>query len=334
MMTIALTIGDINGIGPEVALKAVRDFSLPNDVRLALIGPYDAWRYWAECVELPLDQFTFLGRDDFFLPNSQKYFILAPGQIDPVRIEVGAATEFSGRIAAQSITLATKLALGKVVDAIVTAPISKAALHLAGVAFPGHTEMLASLSGSGRPVMLLLAGDFRVAVATTHIPLRNVASALTAETIMEVVTVLDSELKGRFGIKNPRIAATGLNPHAGEDGTLGDEEQKLLIPTLAQLRRHGAQVEGPFPADALFSRISAAQNFDAYLAMYHDQGLIPVKMQSKGKGVNYTCGLPFVRTSPDHGTAFEIAGKNIADAASTMEALRFAIEIARKCQAR
>lgn len=333
MITVALTIGDINGIGPEVALKTTRDFKLPEDTRVLLVGPRQAWQHWADVLEISLEKFTFVEKRHFFLPNSQNYFIFTAGQNEQVPFAVGEATEASGRIAAESITLATELALAKKVDVIVTAPISKAALQMAGVAYPGHTEMLAALSSIGRPVMLMLAGDFRVAVATTHLALKAVPKALTAEVITEVLTVLEKELRERFGIDRPRLAVTGLNPHAGEDGALGDEEQRLLQPALDHLRQAGLQVDGPFPADALFSRIASVRHYDAYVAMYHDQGLIPVKMRSAGRGVNYTCGLPFIRTSPDHGTAFDIAGKNLAEAASTTEALRFAIEIARKCRA-
>ncbi|MFQ5629828.1 MAG: 4-hydroxythreonine-4-phosphate dehydrogenase PdxA [bacterium] len=352
-ITLALTIGDLNGIGPEVALKAIHKHVSPRNVQFLLIGPAAAWRFWAERLQIPIQSCPVFSDGDFSVPISEKIVILETDfflsltekkitSIPPVggmmgkslfAVDVGKPTMESGLVSARCVELAAGLALEKKVDAIVTAPLSKVALRLVGVGFPGHTEMLAHLANIKTPVMLMVAGDFRVAVATTHLALKEVPKALTIDSLVGTAQVLFDELQERFKIAAPRIAVAGLNPHAGESGTLGKEEQKIIAPAIEILQKQGYRVDGPFPADALFSRIAATEKYDAYLAMYHDQGLIAAKMRSGGKGVNYTCGLPFIRTSPDHGTAFDIAGKNVADATSMMEAIQLAVEIARKNRA-
>jgi 4-hydroxythreonine-4-phosphate dehydrogenase len=207
--------------------------------------------------------------------------------------------------------------------ALVTAPVHKSVICASGVAFTGHTEFLAQLCGSRQPVMLLTRDDLRVALVTTHLPLRDVPAAISADRIRAVATVLNEDLRHRFGISQPRILVLGLNPHAGEDGTLGTEESEIIAPTLAELRRNDIDVTGPRPADTAFTAESLA-GFDAVLAMYHDQGLTPIKAAGFGRIVNVTLGLPIIRTSVDHGTALSLAGTGKADAQS----LRCAVELA------
>ena len=211
-------------------------------------------------------------------------------------------------------------------QAMVTAPVHKGAINDAGFAFTGHTEYLAEHSGTPRVVMMLAGGGLRVALATTHLPLRDVADAITPELLVEVIRILDADLKRKFGIAQPRIAVAGLNPHAGESGHLGHEDRDVVEPVLEYLRGEGHTLIGPLPADTLFSRIRQTP-VDAVLAMYHDQGLPVLKYASFGEGVNVTLGLPFIRTSVDHGTALDLAGTGRAEVGSLVAAIGMALEM-------
>lgn len=211
-------------------------------------------------------------------------------------------------------------------DAMVTNPIHKGVINDAGIPFSGHTEYLAELTGAKQVVMMLLNEVMKVALVTTHLPLKEVAGAITKEKIQSVIKIMTHDLKRRFGISNPHIAVCGLNPHAGEGGHLGHEEIDTIIPALNELRQQGHQLSGPIPADTLFTP-NRVKQFDAILAMYHDQGLVPLKYAGFGESVNITLGLPIIRTSVDHGTALDIAGQGSADAGS----LKAAIKLARQC---
>ena len=211
--------------------------------------------------------------------------------------------------------------------AIVTAPVHKGVINDGGVAFTGHTEYLAQRTGSALPVMLLAAPGMRVALATIHLPLKDVSAAITVDSLLATATILDTDLRKWWGIESPRIAVCGLNPHAGEGGYLGDEEIKVIAPAIKLMRERGIRATGPLPADTAFVPQMLAE-CDAVLAMYHDQGLPVLKYASFGRGVNVTLGLPFVRTSVDHGTALDIAGKGTADPGSLIEAIKLAIELA------
>jgi 4-hydroxythreonine-4-phosphate dehydrogenase len=212
-------------------------------------------------------------------------------------------------------------------DAIVTAPVHKGVINDAGIPFTGHTEYLAQRTGSARVVMLLTTGELRVALATTHLPLRAVSAAITIDSLCEVAAILSRELAERFGIADPRIAVCGLNPHAGEGGYLGDEEVRVIAPAIARMQAQGIRASGPLPADTVFVPQVLA-GFDAVLAMYHDQGLPVVKHAGFERAVNVTLGLPLVRTSPDHGTAFDLAGSGRADCGSLLAAVELAIRLA------
>ncbi len=325
--TIAITIGDMNGIGPEVTLKAVAQiFASPRDFRAAIIGPATVMEFWQNHLRLsmPLQKIS----------NWNLWPVGAPvvlfdegGETAPVQI--GALSTPAGKIAGAALRRAIALAQEKKVHAIVTAPVNKRALHLAGYRYPGQTELLAEGLGARDFAMMLVAEDFRVALVTTHLPLRQVAAAISTDLILRRLRVLHQDLSTRFRLAAPRIAVTGLNPHAGEGGLLGEEEQTIIAPAIQHANAEGIATEGPFSADALFGQYKQ-KRFEAYLAMYHDQGLIPLKMFGFGRAVNYTAGLPIIRTSPDHGTAFDIAGKNRADAASMVEAIRLAADILTK----
>jgi 4-hydroxythreonine-4-phosphate dehydrogenase len=288
MPRLALTLGDPRGIGPEV-------------IAAALSGPAVA-----------MAEFVLVGPGGCGLDVQESVGEWAPGHADPAR---------AGRLAGRAIERAVELARSGAVDGVVTAPIDKAALLAGGYDYPGHTEMLAALTGA-KTAMMLASDRLRVVLATTHIALRRVPDALTAAVITDAVTVTRQGLARWFGLDAPRLALCALNPHAGDGGRFGTEDDELLAPVA---RRLG--VAGPFPADTVFVRALRGE-FDAVIAPYHDVGMTAIKVASFGKAVNVTLGLPFPRTSPDHGTALDIAGRGIADAGSMIEAIRVCAEMA------
>jgi 4-hydroxythreonine-4-phosphate dehydrogenase len=287
---IAITVGDPSGIGPEISLKASRDPRVLAVCQLVLYGPV-----------------------------TDEAIAAFP------RGEVNAA---SGRAAFEAIAAATGAALRHEVDAIATAPINKAAFAAAGLSWRGHTDLLAHLCEAERVAMMFWSERLRVVLATVHIPLSDVPRALTPEQLDGIVALTARSLP-RFGVASPRIALAGLNPHAGEDGLLGREDLEVVAPAVARARQAGIDVAGPFPADTLFGRAVRGE-FDVVIAMYHDQGLIPIKLIAFGQAVNVTLGLPIVRTSVDHGTAFDIARRGTADPGSLIEAILLAARMAAK----
>lgn len=296
---IGITCGDVNGIGPEVALKAVLDKRWSPDIQFRLIGPKQ----------------IFDSCSDREVPFAGK---LTPGKI----------TAEASRTAVAAIECAVHDCLAGELDAMVTAPICKEGLKLAGVNYPGHTEMIAELTGTSRYGMMLMGKGLRVMLATRHLPLRAVADALTEKDVQESVE-LTGETLNWFGLQNGRIGVCGLNPHAGDGGALGDEEQTIIAPAISAACAKGFNAVGPVPADVIFYQALKNQ-FDAVVAMYHDQGLGPLKMHAFDCGVNLTAGLPIIRTSPDHGTAFNIAGKGIAKPDSMIAAIETAIQLAKQ----
>jgi 4-hydroxythreonine-4-phosphate dehydrogenase len=240
-------------------------------------------------------------------------------------LRIGEIDARAGRLAGDAIIHAAEMTMGGDADAIVTMPISKRGLNAGGHDFPGHTEMLASIAG-GEPLMMLMTRGLRVAIVTIHAPLRDVPDMITWPRIELCARQLVSSLQRDFGVERPAIAVLGLNPHAGETGLIGREEVEIIAPTLQALCAEGMNLEGPLPADGFFARFTPGE-YDAVLAMYHDQGLIPLKLFARGAGVNYTAGLPIVRTSPDHGTAFTIAGSGTASERSVVEAVEIAVEV-------
>jgi 4-hydroxythreonine-4-phosphate dehydrogenase len=312
---IAITIGDCNGIGPEIVLKSVSDPSVRRICSPVLVGPVDAFEFYARRLRMPLPSHPIV--ESSVLPISQ--------------IRPGLVSAKSGRAAAKAIEAAVHLAEAGIVQAMVTAPVSKHALHRAHVRFPGHTEMLQRLTGSKRVAMMLVSATMRVGLVTIHVPIKRVSSLITRKLLRQRIEVIHKALSQDWRIKKPRIAILALNPHAGESGDIGTEDQRIIVPVVQHLASTMMNIKGPFPADAFFAR-NMSQDFDAVIAMYHDQGLIPLKMSAQGRAVNVSAGLPIVRTSPDHGTAFDIAGKGIADPASMIEAIKLAVFIARNRQ--
>ncbi|HEV8253822.1 MAG TPA: 4-hydroxythreonine-4-phosphate dehydrogenase PdxA [Vicinamibacteria bacterium] len=307
---LALTVGDPAGIGPEVVLRALASPDRP-PVAVRVYGPIASLRERAARFGLP--EPTRLDVETVDVP-------LASGVV------LGVVSAAAGRAAAESVLRAARDARRRKVRALVTAPLNKESLAAAGYAWPGHTEMLAEAAGVSNVAMMFVGGGLRVALLTIHLPLRAVADALTTAEVVRVVRLVDRELP-RFRAAGRRVALCGLNPHAGEGGRFGDEEQRVFAPAVRQLREEGLDVHGPFPADSLFAR-AARGEFDAVVAAYHDQGLIPVKLLAFGRAVNVTLGLPFVRTSVDHGTGFDIVEKGVADPGSLVEAMRVAVDLA------
>jgi 4-hydroxythreonine-4-phosphate dehydrogenase len=315
----------MNGVGPEVTLKALREWRAPAGCQVVLIGPQWAFAFWMQKLGMKAVYPAAAGAAN--LPNDPIVILDSfqkEGEVQP-----GGITADAGRIAGRALDMAIALCNENNAQAMVTAPVSKKGLDLGGYHFPGQTELIADKLNTGNFAMMLLTGDFRVSPVTTHLPLKRVAQAISTERIVDKLRTLDRDLRTRFGIESPRLAVTALNPHAGEGGLLGDEEQRLIDPALVQAKALGIHAEGPFPADALFGRLDR-HHYDCYVAMYHDQALIPLKMRGFGRAVNYTAGLPIIRTSPDHGTAYDIAGKNSAEPTSMVEALRLAVSLAAK----
>ncbi len=324
---LAITVGDMNGIGPEVALKGVRSYR-GNGIPF-LLGPLDVFRFYAARCGIPLRLDTVDPRHDLrhAIRKSWKSHRIPVIDFSPIRqrisIEPGALSATAGRVAGSAITEAVRLVLDGSADAIITAPVSKAALHKAGYRWPGQTEMIQKLSHSPHVAMVLVCEKLLIGLVTIHLPLKHVARAISRRLIRDRITTLHRALRSDWRIGNPKMAVLGLNPHAGEQGELGEEEDTHIIPALRSLRKEGIRLEGPFPADGFFAHYQPG-TYDAVIAMYHDQGLIPLKMLARGRGVNVSVGLKIVRTSPDHGTAFDIAGRNLADPSSMQAAMNLA----------
>lgn len=320
---IAITLGDIHGIGPEVVMKTLADSRLH-----ALFTPviYGSGRVLSHYKKLfNLEDFTF---------NQ----VRQPGQFTPKNINVvncweespeimpGKPSVETGKFAFLALKTACEDLQKGLVDALVTAPIDKHTIHSAEFPFTGHTEYLTRFFGASQSLMLLTSEKLRIGLVTEHVPLKEVTSVLTKERIESKLDLLEQSLRRDFGIQKPRIALLAINPHAGDGGLIGTEDDNLLKPVIAAARQKGRLVFGPYPADGFFGT-SSYTTFDGILAMYHDQGLIPFKTLAFDQGVNFTAGLSVVRTSPDHGTAFAIAGKNQADESSMRAAVFGALDI-------
>ena len=317
---IAITMGDPAGIGPEIALKVVRDCDPA--LKPLIIGDSALLRSVALDLDLGVEVAS-LDSPEAFEPNSQSIAVLDVGA--PLgEVSVGSIDGRCGRAAFDYIREAIELAKAGRIAAIVTAPINKEALSAAGISYPGHTEMLAEFGGATSSAMMLANDELRVVLVTIHCALRDALDLITIERELSAIE-LANEGAQQFGIAHPRVAVAGLNPHAGEGGLFGREEIEIIAPAIAQAQGMGIDASGPWPGDTVFMQARAGR-FDVVVAQYHDQGLIPVKYLGLENGVNITLGLPFIRTSPDHGTAFDIAGQGIADPTS----LRTAVEQARR----
>lgn len=321
---IAVTLGDFNGIGPEIALRAAAHATTRRLCTPLLVGPFNIFDHVRDRLKIRvrLQRAVFPWKENTSIP------ILDVGDGLWADIHYGQVAKTAGKSAGVAIEKAVELCtMGKAV-AMVTAPVSKEAMQLAGYSFPGQTEMIALLSRSSKVAMMLISTKMRIGLVTIHTPLRTVAGSLSKVKIVDKTKIIVEALKKNFQIGNPRIAILSLNPHAGEHGILGSEEQDLIIPAIEELRSAGINANGPHSADAFFGK-EAYKSYDAIMAMYHDQGLIPVKMSSFGTTVNFSAGLNIIRTSPGHGTAFDIAGSGSADISSMLEAIKYAARFAK-----
>ncbi len=325
---IGITMGDFNGIATEVILKAFFDFDKLHNGKFVIIGSTFVINSVKSALKLPLN-FREIDNITEIKYSTDNLFLLDLFKNQSLPIEYGKLTRDAGVAAAVSLEYAIESAKQNLLDVVVTGPVSKYALSLAGRNYPGQTEMFAELTHSSDFAMMLMSGFFRVGLVTTHCAISEVASRLSKNNIYRKIKIIYLSLINDFTISDPEIAVTSLNPHGGEDGLFGTEEIKYINPAIEQAKNEGIKVSGPFPADTLFAKIDK-NKYDAYLVMYHDQGLIPLKMKSFGKGVNFTAGLPFIRVSPDHGTAFDISGKWIANETSMKEAINIGIELAQK----
>ena len=305
---ILLTIGDPNGIGPEILLKIFSTKKNTSEFDLHVVGSKSILDQYANRLKLPK-----INAGKVIDIADGKKFHTNPGKIDSL----------AGKLSGTAIKKAIELCLTEEFDAMVTLPISKEAFNKAGYHYPGHTEMLADLAGDGSTAMIMYSQGLILSLITVHIPLSYVSKALSKKLIIQKTIIINNSLVKDFRIKHPKIGVLALNPHAGDGGMLGTTEIDKIIPSIKGLKDAGFNVEGPFPADGYFAS-GMYKKFDATIAMYHDQGLIPFKMISKNKGVNYTGGISLIRTSPNHGTGFDIAGKGIADPNSTLEAIKLA----------
>jgi 4-hydroxythreonine-4-phosphate dehydrogenase len=324
-LSIAISTGDLNGIGIEVILKSFEERALFDAVTPIVYGHKKALEFYASRCDLAAD---FHQISDAAEAKSGCINVIQCWE-ENVEIEPGVPTKTSGKCALDSLTRATQDLVSGKVQALVTAPIDKDNIQSDSFKFPGHTEFLAKQAGSDSVLMFLVSEMLRVGVVTGHVPISKVSNLISEERILDKLAMMHHSLKKDFGIDEPKIAVLGLNPHAGDNGLIGSEDGEIITPCLQKAKEQGICAEGPFPADGLFGS-RAYKNFDATLAMYHDQGLVPFKTIAFEKGVNFTAGLPIVRTSPDHGTAFDIAGKNLASPASFIRAIHCAHHICTK----
>ncbi len=321
---IGITTGDLNGVGLELIIKIFSDNRMLDLCTPVIFASNKAINFYRKLV--PTDhQFNFASTKSFEGLNPKQVNVFNCWE-EEVAIAPGELTAEGGKYAVRSLLVAAQCLKDGQIDAIVTAPIHKKNTQVPDFNYTGHTPFFKEKFEAKDVVMLLYNGDFRVGLVTEHIPVADVAKTLTTDLIIRKTQILKEALIKDFGIAKPKIAFLGLNPHAGDDGLIGTEEQTVIKPAIDSLQNSGLLAFGPYSADGFFAHHHYKQ-FDAVIAMYHDQGLIPFKSLNNGEGVNYTCGLPVVRTSPDHGTAFDIAGKNLASPDSMREAIYQAIDI-------
>lgn len=320
---VAVTLGDVNSIAPEVIIKALDDARVLKMMTPVVYGSGKVLSYYRKA--LNIKDFNYFQLSKLEDVSHKKLNVLNLWE-ETINISMGESSAEAGKYAFLSIKHATEDAMAGKVDAIVTAPINKNNIQSDDFKFAGHTEYLTQMAKAEDSLMLLVDGDLKVGVVTGHIPVNLISKKITTEKINKKLAILEKSLRQDFGISKPKIAVLGLNPHAGDGGLIGQEEDEIISPVIQQWKDKGKLVFGPFPADGFFGN-ALYKNFDAVLAMYHDQGLIPFKTLAFSSGVNFTAGLPFVRTSPDHGTAFDLTGKGEADETSMRQALFLAIDI-------
>ncbi len=324
-ITIGISCGDINGIGLEVILKALAIKKAGPAFRIIIYGSTKVVAYHKNIITQENIQFHSIQTAAEAQMDRINIINCWP---DNVNITLGKPTDLSGKCAFQALERAVKDLKAEEIDALVTAPINKKAMQMADFPFVGHTEYITSEFKAKESLMLMVADDLRIGIVTNHLPIREVAAAVTKEKVLRKILIMAETLRIDFSIPKPTIAVLGLNPHAGDEGAIGDEDDKIVRPAIEEAKEKGVFAFGPFPADGFFGS-GQYHKFDGILAMYHDQGLVPFKALSFGAGVNYSAGLAAVRTSPDHGTAYDIAGKGEADESSLIKALYLAADIVR-----
>jgi 4-hydroxythreonine-4-phosphate dehydrogenase len=323
---IGITMGDPAGIGPEVVVKAIGGEKVRRACYPLVFGSYPVILQTARRFSKGVPVRRVL-RAEEAKGAGDCVSVLHCTDLDHRKVCNGRINRVSGKMAADSVFCAAQLALSDQIDAMVTAPLSKKGLHLAGYGFPGHTELLAFLTGANRYAMMFVSPGRMVVLVTTHLPLAQVPGAMSKEAILDKLQVTRNALQRYFGMRSPRIGVCALNPHCGEEGILGPEEKGIIGPAVRTAQAKGIDARGPFSADTIFSP-TRSKDFDCVLAMYHDQGLIPLKAKGVGRAVNVTVGLPIIRTSPDFGTALDIAGKGLADPSGMTSAVLLACRMA------
>jgi 4-hydroxythreonine-4-phosphate dehydrogenase len=324
---IGITMGDPTGIGPEIIVKALSMEEPFQACRPIVFGDREVlsraiqMQHLSATLEIieEIPEDGYLPRKIFFLPMSH---------LEVTSLRFGQPDRACGEAMVKYIEEAVKWVRTGRLDAITTCPINKQAMNAAGYSFPGHTELLAHLVQTSSVAMMFLGSRWKIVLVTTHLPLKNVSKWITSDRVLSILRLTEEGMKKYFGFPHPKVAVLGLNPHCGEDGLLGDEEKKEILPAIKEAKSVGMDVEGPFPADSFFN-LSGRYDFDVVVSMYHDQGLIPIKMFDFKEAVNFTLGLPFIRTSVDHGTAYDIAGKGMADPNNLIKAILTAANLSK-----
>ena len=323
-LRVGISIGDLNGIGIEVIIKTLSDIRVFQNCTPIIYGSTKSFSFYRKMIHSPDFNFNTIRTVEGAIPR--KVNVLNCWGEEEVKIEPGTPTDISARHAFRSFETAVSDIQSSKIDVLVTGPVNKYAVQQTGVSFKGHTEYLAEKFSAKDFLMLLVSDSLRVGVVTGHVPLQQVASLLSIDIIMQKARSMHLSLKKDFGFDRPKIAILGLNPHAGDNGLIGNEEKEIIAPAIKKLTDENILAYGPYSADGLFGS-PAFTRFDGILAMYHDQGLVPFKSIAFTSGVNFTAGLPIIRTSPDHGPAFDIAGKNLASESSFREAFYMAQDI-------
>ena len=324
---IGITMGDPTGIGPEIIVKALSMKEPFQGCRPIVFGDHEVLSKAIQMLNLStrievVDKIP----EDGYLP--EKIFLFSLSRLKMASLRFGKPDRACGEAMVKYIGEAVQWVKNGQLNAMTTCPINKQAINAAGYFFPGHTELLAHLVGASSVAMMFLGSRWKIVLVTTHLPLKDVSKWITVNRILSTLRLTNEGMKKYFGIPQPRIAILGLNPHCGEEGLLGEEEEKEILPAIAQAKSLGIDVQGPFPADSFFN-LSGSHSFDVVTAMYHDQGLIPIKMFDFKQAVNFTLGLPFIRTSVDHGTAYDIAGKGLADPTNLVQAILTAANLSK-----
>ena len=320
---VGITIGDINGIGPEIIIKTFADNRMHQVCTPVIYGSAKVISFHKKA--LNNNEFNFTKIKNITELNHKRTNLINCWE-EEAKIDIGQANPTGGKYAFISLQAACRDLADGNIDVLVTAPIDKKTMQQEGFRFPGHTEFLAQQFGAGEFLMMLVSDRLRIATVTGHVPVKNVATEITKDKIVSKIRLMHQSLKRDFGIRKPRIAVLGLNPHSGDNGLIGTEELEIIAPAIKTAFDQNILVYGPYPADGFFGA-TKFKSFDGILAMYHDQGLVPFKSFSFESGVNYTAGLPVIRTSPDHGTGYDIAGKNIASEESFRAAIYLACDI-------